>query len=497
MIEQRTYLRLSRTYFGKSMIAVVAAAYMLVAAPGATAQPPRATVGDLDLEGSGFVMPAGGPMPHQAFAGMPPTAGGLQQASYQAPQAYGPVGMGLQQVGFYQPSGCDMGYCEGYGPGPCGMGCQGGPGCPSFMSGGVLGKMCGGSEECGGYRFDPEGFIEGILDSLRPYGEAGKCSQRWYDVSVEALWLGRTASAGGPNVITTEGIGGTPVITLDNALDEDTEIGLRISGAMLWGPGGNIEATYFGGQEWGDTTTALTTGGATGTLYSFISDFGVGSVGVPAGGFDDTDTSLSQSLTSSGDFHSGELNYRRRTVGPFCKFQYSWLFGLRYFRYDNNLSLDIVGDTPSTNEFFNLSDRAKNDLFGAQIGGDFWWNMAPGIRLGVEGKVAWMKNEISSNLVATSNSIAAGSIGSFAVEEKIDDGTLAGELNVVALYRLSHSWTARAGYYLVAIDEVAEPGIDGSFIRAAAISTATAGVRPIEMGSVVLNGFSFGAEYTW
>ena len=609
-----------------AVIFAIAAMVTWCAADVVSAQPPRARVSDIDYEASGFVVPAGAAPITQAglqqagftHAGPNPTAftptafadGGLsvegvQHAGYQAgPPTNGPMGNGLAQVGFFSGSDCDsMGSC-GCGSGHCGY--NGGAvmqNCPPIISGGLLGKIYGGGCDggacgpggcgsCGpggagggqalsGLRhlclfcrgegcaacqmFNPAALL-GLASALQPYSEAGLCSQRWYDVSVGALWLGRTTGNSGNDVLATRGVNGTPVLAVSDTLDGDLTAGARLSGSLVFGVGGAIEATYMGGHEWGGTSTAFASAApvtnsvffdsptsidpTTGNmvldgvndstfvellnpndfLYSFISDFGTNppagsttvsvnptsdgdptnnvdvNVNVP-GGFDDTDASLSQSISTTAHFHSGELNYRRRTVGPYCRFQGSWLFGLRYLRYDNNLSLDIVGlnndgvGAPAvvdgTRRFFNASNRIKNDLFGGQIGGDLWWNVIPGVSFGIDGKLAWLKNEARSTFDITANSITNGGIGSASGSNRVDDGTLAGEFQLKNIYRLSHSWTVRSAYHLMAIDEVGVVGLSGAAIRASANNSAVADAQPVNFDSLVLNGFSFGADYTW
>ncbi|WP_218933598.1 BBP7 family outer membrane beta-barrel protein [Rubripirellula lacrimiformis] len=461
--------------------------------------------------------------------------------------AYGGMGYGGAMYG-----GCD-GACGGAcgGTGACGMGGGG-----VLSNGGVLGKMYGGGSACGGcgqqgcghcgglsnlrhmcvfcrgdgceacQMFNGRSLV-GCLGALMPYTEAGKCAQRWYDVSVEGLFMSRSGAEGVSGVLTQRGAGpgGTPVIRGEDAINDDLEEGIRLSGSLIFGAGGNIEGTYMGGQEWKGSASAsspatlvangafdpLATSGPTSfpfvissgaDLYSFISEFGTN----PVGGFDDTDRSISQTATSVARFHSGELNYRRRTVGPYCRFQGSWLVGMRYLRYDNSLGLDIVGLnndgtdatlTDGTQRFFSSSDGVKNNMFGAQIGGDLWWNVIPGVQLGMEAKGAWLKNEATRQYSISANSIAGGGPGTIRDRYREDDGTLALEFSTQLVYRFSHSWSFKSAYYLIAIDEVGSPELNGEFIRDAVASPSTAGKPGMEFDSLVLNGFSFGAEYLW
>ena len=574
----------------------------------AHAEPPRMQIADLDYEASGFVLPAGatgyhpgavqqaiaqqsaggqaggaGPMIPAQHAGTKYSPTPYAPAGYSQPMPSGNAPSGIAQVGYFSGGGsaCDAGCCGGgncgsmgcgqqaCGPqgacGPLGMGyMHGGYGqgayqdCEPILSGGVLGKMRGGSCGCGvggacgcgsggeelsGLRhicmfcrgggcsacqmFNP-GALIGALAALRPHGEAGLCAQRWYDLSAEALFMGRTTSSAGPNVITQRGAGGpgTPVLFGTDAASGDLEAGMRLSAALIFGAGGNIEATYMGGQEWKNSATvtspadltanvSFNPGAAPGALnsnefiinsgadlYSFISEFGTD----PIGGFDDTDRSVSQSLESEAHFHSGEINYRRRTVGPYCRFQGSWMTGLRYLRYDDRVGLNIIGldndgiaanGTDGNLRYFSTANAAKNDMLGAQIGGDLWWNMIPGVSLGVDGKLAWLKNDASNEYTIAANSISGGGPGVVSDSIHDDNSTLALEFQTKMVYRLSHSWTFRSAYYLVAIDEVATSGLDGEFIRNAVQTGSGTSSRAINYRSLVLNGFSLGAEYTW
>jgi len=525
--------------------AMMMVAILIACVTTASAARPGDPAADIDYEGSGFSGP-------DALAMAAATPGGVVTAGGLPPTL---AGGGVRQVGFlsggpglingpgwlHQGSGCSScggGGCDSCGAGGCdGMGgCNGGCG----MSGGCLGGSCGlggGCHSCGGdcgplgcggllgrirslgcgggsggvstcqalqYHLGSINPIAGLA-MLRPYTEAGLCAQRWYDFSAEALFLGRTTGDFGVGGVITRrgpaGLDGTPVLTQDSLGAGDLEAGVRLSGALIFGAGGNLEMTYMGGHEWDAGQRVRETPGQA-DLYSYITNFGT----TPPGGFDDTDRSITQAATATAEFHSGELNYRRRTMGPYCRFQGSWLFGLRYLRYDNALGLNIVGVTDDgvsagpeddTLRRFSGRDSVKNEMLGAQIGGDFWWNMYPGISLGVEGKLAWLKNDADSVVRMSANSIDAGGPGSFITTRSEDDGTLATEFQTKLVYRLTHSWSFRSAYYLIAIDEVATANLSGPFVVSAVQPGATTDDPGFDFDSVVLQGFSFGAEYIW
>ena len=337
-----------------------------------SAGPPSVIHADFDYSASGYVTPAGMVPPSMYHPG----PGGVMPVGYQGMSPHGqpgmsplaqqglpPLGMqvpsalgyqGVMPAGYQMAAGCDSGMCDSmYGDSGCdgccggGMSCGGCAGC--LGEGGVLGKLsgpssggmsnlrhicpfCGGSG-CSACQMFGRGYLLSAFCMLRPHGEGGLCSQRWYDLSLEAIFLGHHSGVGGDALTTlgvAPGVAGDPVpanqvvLSLNDA-DGGGELdaGIRLSLAMIWGPGGNMEFTYIGGQEWSSQASVSDTNPV---FFSVISDFGRN----PINGFDDTDRSTSQSITAESEFHSAELNYRRRTVGPYCRFQGSWLVGLRY-----------------------------------------------------------------------------------------------------------------------------------------------------------------------
>jgi hypothetical protein len=268
--------------------------------------------------------------------------------------------------------------------------------------------------------------------------------------------------------------------------------GGRITGAFICGPGGNVEVTYLGGNNWEDSTQV--TGNL--DLYSFLSDFGI----APPGGFDDTDRSNVQTVSSESMFHSGEVNYRRRTVGPYGRFQGSWLGGIRYMRYDSDFGYSALGDNNNANpprpRYFELSNSVDNEMVGAQIGGDVWWNVVPGINVGFGAKGGPMGNRIDRRSSVLANSIGpAATPGQLEVNDHISRTAWFGELEATLLYRISHSWTLKTQYYLLNVDQVGF-GFDTSAAENL-VSIGATPVAPISTRSLTVRGFSLGAEYIW
>lgn len=337
-----------------------------------------------------------------------------------------------------------------------------------------------------------------LVDFLRPYQGAGLSAMRWYDASVETTFL--THSQGGARgIATTDGISGTPALTFGDANTGDSiKGGVRLSAAVMFGPSANMEVTYMGGNEWDQTAVSLSDPVGSATLYSLISEFGTS----PNGGFDDTDRSVSQTVRGESKFHSGEWNYRRRSMGQYGRFQSSWLVGLRYVRFDSELNYSALGLANNTvnsslPRFFSSNDKVKNNLFGPQAGVDLWWNLRPGINVGVGVKGAWVQNDSKRQTILTGNSLSGfATPGSVVLEETRRKGTVLGELEATLVYRINHSWSAKASYHLLAADDVVFGNVDVPSARDFVSGDVIREAKFIR-DSLVVQGATFGAEYMW
>lgn len=454
------------------------------------ASPVRQADFEPDYEASGFVSPAGMPSPEAYFQS-------VEQAGF---FGNAPIASRIGGAHGSPMSGCDMPGCDGGYPGGCG--CQsGGHGYPGGCGAGGCGPGgCGASGLfSGGYRpmclfcansgcgvcnsmsrFSPLA----ALRFLMPYGAAGLSTQRWYDFSADVMFL-ETSGAGGGQVLTTLGAGGDPVLRASDANDSGMAVGGRLSLALIVGPGGNIEVTYLGGNRWKGDAAVADDGMQ---LFSFLSEFGT----TPPDGYDDTDRSLQQSASTLATFHSGEVNYRRRTVGPYGRFQWSGLGGIRYLRYDSDFEYMTVGNDIPTARFFEMRNSVDNEMIGAQIGGDLWWNVIPGVNVGVGVKGGPMGNHISRKSHVAANSIAPGSLS---LSDRANKSVWMGELEATLMYRISHSWTLKSQYYLLSVDRVGY-GFDTNAAESLVSGGATA-IDPIQTRSLTISGFSIGAEYMW
>lgn len=511
----RTTMQMPKQFF---LGLAAALATGVASVPALWAAPPMPSHMDADYDASGFVVPAG----------MPPIgpSGPVAQAGFQTPMGMPAGGMpgGIQQVGLLGPgpaggNGCMD--CSGFGCNRCtgdhvGSGILGhrSQGRPGLLRGGRLGLGHHGCSSCGGGACGPglgcgygvfdlsriclfcrgggcglcqsigNGQLLGALRGLLPYSDAGLCAQRWYDVSAEAIFLGRRGGISNGALSRLDDPTGAVQLSGSDADLTDLEAGFRLSGAMIFGAGGNLELTYMGIDEWEGSAVAL----APGTLQSFISDFGT----APPGGFADVDNANSHSISASSTFHSGEINYRRRTVGPYCRFQGSWLGGLRYLRIDDDFQFAANANPVVTPDSFFLNASTKNELFGPQIGGDLWWNVIPGINLGLELKGSVMNNDVRRAISARSRILDPARVASASDSET----TVMGEMTLAMIYRFSHSWSLRTSYYVMGVDEIAG-GIERSSANTLLQTPQAPDEEVFTYDRLTISGVTIGAEYLW
>lgn len=465
-----------------------------------------------------------GPMPYGPMPNGPMPNGPMP---YGPMGPMGPVGMDGQDMVFHGPppagleSECDSPFGGGCGDGSCGGACGSGYCGGGILGGGLLGggggccPSCGGiggngcghcgpirrmlscgpfggalacrNGDCGGFH---QGLIPGLAGLLLPYGEGGVCAQRWYDISVGGIGLRRTKQ-GGENInLASQGIGGPIILSTNDLALDQTEWGLNLLVAVQMGPGGSVEVSYFGLNNW-DTTSRVTS--ANPDIYSVYSDFGQS----PFNGFDDSDRSFVQSATYRSALNNGEVNYRRRWVGPYCWFQGSWLAGLRYFDLDEAMDYSTAGQLNNAQNqglrFLNQTTETRNALTGVQVGGDLWMNVIPGLHIGTE-----FKTGIYGNVAETNTTIVANSIPDYT--EFASDATTAymGEISFKTVYRINYNWSFSAGYQIMQIDNLALAPVNFNTVPPPDFNGPVARTPFIDNNqNVTYQGYTLGVEYIW
>ncbi len=443
----------------------------------------------------------GGPMiPGSPMGGMPMGPGGpMSMASMQmGPEMFPGQYMEASTQGEYvYADGCDTsGSCGGCGCG--GMGCGG---CGyQFGDGLGCGPVCGPHGRCVGdgrnlnyLCSSMTGLANRVLMRLLPYGEGGVATQRWYDVSVEAMVLQRDKDVR-DTVLATRGIAGPPALSTSDVYLNELQPGLAIQLNVQTGPGSNLEVVYFGLNRWHESARAT----GNNDLYSVFSNFGQ----TPNGGFDDTDRSSLQTIDYISTIHNGEVNLRRRWVEPTGFLQGSFLGGLRYFDLDENFTYRTRGDnTNSTNASLRFSDynvETRNQMVGFQLGADLWVNVVPGVKLGTEVKSGIYGNNSTQSTLLNGNSVVLLNPTGI-INEVASDGRAAylTQWSVSAWYRLSYAIAIKSSFQMMYVDNVALATENVNTVPLAQLPDRLAAVRVNNDGELLYTGYTIGAEYTW
>lgn len=443
-------------------------------------------------------MPAyGGGMPAMMPPGMPPMTG-----AGMPPMGMPPMGMppqmagGMPAPGMLGPQGPSAVMPASYGaPGPM----IGGGGDPF---GGSVCPNCGGAG-CGACGIGGGwGLFDRTVQALLPYEGGGWCEPRWFDISVEAIYLSRDDVSRRVNIMSDGVAGNAPpniVLSTDN-LELDEAAGFRFNWQMQLGASSNLEFTYFGMISQADQAQVTSN---IDNLYSAYSQFGNSpppSLGPPItlGGFTDSDSAEFASISYSTNFDSLELDFRRRWMAPNCRVQGSWLMGVRYFileeHFGNFISVDYTDPNPPNNPvtgFTNYSVETLNSMTGFQLGGDLWTTLVPGVRVGSE-----LKTGIYYNRAEQQSRFEAASLTNPLIEA-VDRDTVAflAEVNLLGVYRFNENFSVRGGYQFLYVDGVAlatenfnpgPPFVAGA--RTAALN---------DNGDVFYHGLTGGLEWMW
>ena len=405
---------------------------------------------------------AGGPMPdvYGAYGSMPNGYAQSAPMDMQGPVQMAPLGM----------------------DGPAGGGCPhcGGHGC----------QMCG----YGGHQGD-HGLLGDILGICGPYADGGCAAPRWFDFAVDFMLLKRD-DVGRNVALTSQGIAG-PIVLQTADLQFNEEPSFRFTGNLQIGPGGNLEFTYYGLFQFDSGAFVRRSGDN--DLFSVFSQFGT----LPFQGFAETDQSDFQRIDYSSTFDSFEVNYRQRWMAPNCRYQGSWVCGVRHFildekfRYFTSSSANGINGDPLDPAQARFDVDVSNALTGFQFGGDMWICIVPGLRLGGEIKAGVYGNHINVNTIAGVNS---GNIPTFVEDNTVNDVAFIGQADLMATWRLNYQWTLRAGYQFLFVEGVALAG-ENFNTAPPALFVPPPGVSRVptinDNGNVFYHGWTAGLEFMW
>jgi len=349
-----------------------------------------------------------------------------------------------------------------------------------------------------GHRHGPLGkYLGSMLRMLAPYSETGCCAPHWFDVHAEAVFLRRDDDARFRELVRLGPLG-EALITTDDLAFDSLDPSLRLTGTWQTGPGSNLEFTYFGLNDYSEKVEARSSANL---LYAAFDNFSLDANGVPVAEaeIEQFHQAQYQRVKLDSDFDSFELNYRRRWMGPTCLVQGSWLFGVRYFELEDRMQFfsfaerDAIpppGVDSGGDALYDL--RTRNYMTGAQLGGDMWLCLLPGLRLGIDGKAGLYGNNVKVNTTLTGHDPFDNFVAFIEPEALGNDKvTFIGEMAILLTYQFNHNFTFRGGYQMLWVEGVATALDNFNSDITERIPTMADG------DSLFYNGFTVGAEWMW
>ena len=258
--------------------------------------------------------------------------------------------------------------------------------------------------------------------------------------------------------------------TRDTEMDWSSGVDMRLGHYFNCGANA-IEAIYWGVYAENEQTRILGAPGPLGGNLNGIFNFDqLDYNGAPANTF--VDAALVHRLRREWEFHNIELNLLGVTGnGGFyrscnSRWLYSWVTGVRYFRFDEYL--EFAADTVDTvfngdpNEIgYNID--IENHLLGYQVGGRGDYCVCDKLSIYGASKIGIYNNHIrhqsriggSAGDAVVNNGPNAGR--AFNVSGHKDDFAMLAELDLGLDYRINCCWNAQVGYRAIAVSGVALP----------------------------------------
>ena len=402
-----------------------------------------------------------------------------------APAGFAPPAAGGLPVGYGSPGG------------------YGSPVMPATYEGEGLVPEAQPVEEMGGFRGNFQ--LHRLLNLVLPYAEGGICSPRWYDIHFETTYLTRD-EVSRTVVLSSDGNAGLgdPLVALStDDLNFDDEIGFRVSAAVQLGPGFSIEG---GWQGLNNFVASAAVSDENDDLYSAMSDFGANpppQSGPPVvrGGFPQTDSAEYHAIEYSTSFDAADLFFRRRWLAPNCRFQGSWLMGVRYFqlkeafRHQTFVDYEIPSN-PEPNDVAGSMDYhvgTLNSMVGYQLGGDLWVAVIPGLKVGAEAKAGVFVNRADQETKIYANDIDGPVLFSFEHVGK-ESAAMVTQADIMITWRINPNFTFRGGYQFLYADGVA---LAPENFNAESPFAGNRFPTINDNGHVYFHGSTFGLEYLW
>jgi hypothetical protein len=186
------------------------------------------------------------------------------------------------------------------------------------------------------------------------------------------------------------------------------------------------------------------------------------------------------------------------------RWQAGWLFGFRYFRFDEGFFLGVDnGDgyldysyNGGDEEFFHLIDTT-NDLYGFQLGLNLNYCITQCLQLDFGSKFGFYANHMTNyqSVFNTTGPAYVGAAQEFTVNSSRDDIAFLGELRAGAGYKIGDHCRLTGGYRAVAVTNVALP-LD-QLPEGRTLGSLNYAHKIHHDASLILHGAYAGLEFAW
>jgi hypothetical protein len=330
--------------------------------------------------------------------------------------------------------------------------------------------------------------------SFQDYGNTC-CGPHWYDAMVEAVYMTRSGAGLSDTVFTSQGIAGfgPPNAVLSGSqFDFKWDPAIKVSGRIQLNAVTNIEATYLDSLNWRERIGVTSNNH---DLYSVFSQFG----DIPFGGFEETDQATRHDLMYDTDLDSVEVNLRHAWTTPSYRLNGSWLLGMRYVKYYEQLQyntlvtphFDPINQVNRQQASLQYNVFTRNELVGPQLGTELVTCLFPSLMLGGEAKAGVFLNFAEQDTAITS-SVQANGINEAAQD---DDVALVTEGSVFLIYQFHPLLKLRGGYQVLFMQGLAN-AMD-NFNSQAPFATVPRSVFLDQEGSAFFHGATLGLELGW
>ena len=223
------------------------------------------------------------------------------------------------------------------------------------------------------------------------------------------------------------------------------------------GPRCGLQAVYFSTSPFTGSSSVFAADPLNGEWVSSTIDMNdqLGPIEFPDGNEVDDyfDNSLSQTIRRRDYIQSVEINLLTQYWQPTARCQVTWLAGVRWFRFDENLLYSAVAgaSTPTGSDQAFMNFDCTNDLVGFQLGARCDWYVTQRFSLFVTPKFGFYGNHIQ-----TQNRVYNGDDSYlYNLSQDTTGVSFLGEIDLGTSYQFSQHCRAFIGYKAIAVTGVA------------------------------------------